>query len=179
MIIEKLFSFGFAALFALSTQSLSDLARQEAERRKALEEQGIQGKVVGANPENLAPDGNLTTSTPDTREHSEKPSARNGRPASLKTYRSAIERLERSISKTEDQLKLLRSRLQEERWALPKVGRVSRRSGTADSRNRIQTQVGELEIKLKQMQKERADVYEKGKKAGFLPGELDGKGIIP
>jgi len=43
----------------------------------------------------------------------------------------------------------------------------------------MQDQILELQSKLKRLRQERLDIYEAGKKAGFLPGELDGKGIIP
>jgi len=36
----------------------------------------------------------------------------------------------------------------------------------------------ELEAKLKRLKQERLEAYETGRKAGYLPGELDGKGII-
>ena len=183
MIAEKFLSYGLAVLFALGMQSLADLARQETERRKMLEEQGVQGKVIEtSNPEGLAPDGNLTTSAAAVTGLGEKskPSTQNrSRGPSAKSYRSALQKLDRSISRTEERLQLLRSRLQDERWALPKVGRLSRRSGTTDSQSRIQAEVQELEIQLKQMRKERAEIHDEGRKAGFLPGELDGRGIIP
>jgi hypothetical protein len=182
MIAEKWLSCGLAAFLAFGMQSLADLARQEAERRKALDEQGIQGKVIEADPENLAPDGNLTTSTPAVTglSRKSKPAAQNSsRSPSAKSYRSALQKLDRSISRTEERLQLLRSRLQDERWAPPKVGRLSRRSGSTDSQSRIQAEIENLEIQLKQMRKERAEIYDAGRKDGFLPGELDGKGIIP
>ena len=182
MIAEKVLSYGLAVLFAFGTQSLADLARQEAERRKALAEQGVQEKVIEANTQNLARDGNLTTSPAAETGLSEKskPATQNkSQSPSAKSYRSALQKLDRSISKAEERLQLLRLRLHEERWALPKVGRVSRRSGTEDSQKRIQAEMEDLEIQLKQLRKERAGIYDEGRKAGFLPGELDGKGIIP
>jgi hypothetical protein len=182
MINEKLLSCGFVACLAFGMQSLADLAQKEAERRKALEVQGVQGKVIQGNPESLAPEGNLTTSTAAATGVSDKsrPSTqnRNGNP-SARSYRATLQRLDRSISRTEERLQLLRSRLREEQWALPKVGRVSSRSGTANSQKRTQAEVEHLEIQLKRMVKERAEIYDEGRKAGFLPGELDGKGIIP
>ena len=48
-----------------------------------------------------------------------------------------------------------------------------------NSQSKLQAEIEELQIKLKRLQEERFEVYESGKKAGFLPGELEGKGIIP
>jgi len=172
MIIEKLFFYGLAACLAFGMQSLADLARQEAERRKALE--GVEAKVIQENLENSSTEGNVlppTTAATGLSNKAKLPSA--------KSYRSTIQKLDRSIASTEERLQLLRVRLQEERWALPKVGRLSRQSGTKDSQKRVQAEVEKLEIELKQMQQQRAETYEEGRKAGFLPGELDGKGIIP
>jgi hypothetical protein len=181
MIAERFVSWGLAVLLAFGMQSLADLARQEAERRKALDEQGVQEKVIEANAQDLAPDRNLTTSAAAVTGLSEKskPAQNGSRSPSAKSYRSALQKLDRSISSAEERLQLLRSRLHEERWALPKVGRLSRRSGNPDSQSRIQAEIDKLEIQLKQLRKERAEIHDEGRKAGFLPGELDGKGIIP
>jgi uncharacterized protein (UPF0335 family) len=43
----------------------------------------------------------------------------------------------------------------------------------------LREEIEDLELKLKRLQQERSEVYAEGKKAGFLPGELSGKGIIP
>ena len=45
--------------------------------------------------------------------------------------------------------------------------------------NRAEDQIEEVEAGLKLKRKERASVYDSGKKDGYLPGELEGKGIIP
>ena len=44
---------------------------------------------------------------------------------------------------------------------------------------RLREQIEELEIKLKYMREERRENYEMGRKAGYLPGDLEGKGIVP
>jgi hypothetical protein len=43
----------------------------------------------------------------------------------------------------------------------------------------LQREIDELESKLKRIRRERQEIYEEGRKAGFLPGELDGRGLIP
>jgi predicted RNase H-like nuclease (RuvC/YqgF family) len=179
MVIQKLLSCGLAVLLSLGTQSLADLARQEAERRKMLEEQGIEAKVITGDPESLAPDGSLTTSTPVVTARTEKSRGSKSSGSSVRSYRSTIQKLDRSITKAEQRLRELRSKLEAARWALPKVGRLSSRSGNSDSQSRMQAEAEKLESQLKQMRQERAEAYDQGRKAGFLPGELDGKGIVP
>ena len=48
-----------------------------------------------------------------------------------------------------------------------------------EDRSRLQAEIEELELKLKQLRRERAETFDDGRKAGYLPGELEGKGIIP
>jgi hypothetical protein len=69
--------------------------------------------------------------------------------------------------------------MESERWQLPKVGKISRGSNNTSARERLRVQIQELEAKLKHWRRERFETYESGRKAGFLPGELDGKGIVP
>jgi len=166
---------------AASMQSLADVARQEAERRKLLEQQGIEAKVIKGNAEHLASDGNVTVSSPDygapERALSQSISQKNHN--SVHSYRNELQKLDRTIRQDEERLQLLQARLQADRWAIPKVGRVSRRKSNTDEQSRTQTKIDELQRKLKRLRQERAEVYEAGKKAGFQPGELENKGIIP
>ena len=39
--------------------------------------------------------------------------------------------------------------------------------------------IKDWEVKLKRLRQDRFETYDAGLKAGFLPGELDGKGIWP
>jgi seryl-tRNA synthetase len=169
-----------AAFLVLSMQSLADIAREEAERRKLLEQQGIEGKVVEADRGELAPDGNITISSGHSaqKQASKRSDSAKDR-TSARSYRTALQKLDRTIKQDEARLERLRTRLHDERWALPKVGRVSSRGQTTDAQNRLRREIEELQAKLKQMRLERAEVYDRGRKAGLLPGELDGKGIIP
>lgn len=168
-------------LLALNMQSLVDVAREEAGRRRLLEQQGIEGKVVRGSDVPLAPNGNISTSSGPTIVP-EKTSARSGSPkgqASLRSYQTALKKLDREIQQNEERLASRRARLQDEKWVLSKTRRASSRSRTKNSQSQLQAGIEALQIKLKRLRKERFEVYESGKKAGFLPGELDGKGIIP
>ncbi len=163
-------------ILALDMQSLVDVAREEAERRRQLDQQGIKGKVIEGNGIPAAPGGNVTTST-GTIYVPEKSSARSDSsksPSSLRKYQTALKKLDREIQKTEDRLASKQARLQAEKWAPVKLGRSSG-SKAGNSQSQLQNQIEELELKLKQLRDERFDVWESGKKAGFLPGELEGR----
>ncbi len=160
-------------------QSLADAARKEAERRKALEEQGIEGKVVVVDPGRMAakesrPEG---WPAPAAREPPGRTRASRSQ-ISLRALRTTLQKLDREILHGEERLVLLRARMESEKWQLPKVGKISR-SNNASVRERLRFQIQELEAKLKLWRRERYETYDAGRKAGFLPGELDGKGIMP
>lgn len=155
-------------------QSLADMARKEAERRKGLER--IEEKVIeGGSPTQLAPGGNLTTSSSPSKGSRRQRLAGEAR-ASPGPIRNRIRKLDREIAETDERIAALRSRIERERWAPTKAGR---RSQTKDSPERLRTQLQELELRRKRLGQERLETYDQGRKAGFLPGELDGKGIIP
>ncbi len=170
-----------AALFLFSLQSLADVARQEAERRDQLEKQGIEAKVITGDIAHRAPNGNLTTSMPHTSGPTKaKASSDSGKKAqSNRDFRAALQKLDRTIRQDQERLSALKERLQEEKWAPPKSGKISRSGGNKDSTARLKMEIDALESKLKRMRRERVEIYDAGRKAGFLPGELDGKGIIP
>ncbi len=166
------------AIAFLLAQSLADIARQEAERRRTLDQQGIEAKVVDGAVQN----GNLTLSTGPSSAPSKKTSKASGsakEQASLRSIRTALQKLDRSIRQNEERLELRRARLQSERWAIPRNGRLSNRNSAETAQNRLQQEIEELQIKLNELRQERSEIYESGKRAGFLPGELDGKGIVP
>jgi hypothetical protein len=181
MRVINLRSCRLAAIFLYLLQSLGDVAREEAERRRLLEQQGIEGKVIEGDGTQLAPHGNLSTFTPQSSPaRKTKPASDSGRsPSSVRSYRSALQRLDRSIRQDQERLDSQRARLQAEKWAPPKVGPVSKSGGSAGTQARLQREIDELESKLKRIRRERQEIYEKGRKAGFLPGELDGRGLIP
>jgi prefoldin subunit 5 len=168
--------------FTLDAQSLVDIAREEAARRKHLEQQGIQGKVIVGNGLNAPSEsGNVTTST-GTGMEIEKPSSREAGKrlnSSIQRFQSDIKKLDSEIRQTEGRIESLQKRLQTEKWEALKAGRSSGRSRSGNTKSQIQISVEKLQEKLKELRNKRFEVYESGKKAGHLPGELDGKFIDP
>jgi hypothetical protein len=160
-------------------RSLAEVAREEAERRRALDEKGIKAKVITADSARVASPAErglpALPSVPAVASRDRTPGSR----ASVGALRSALQKLDREIQYGRERLALLNARLETERWQIPKVGRNSRGSGGSSARERLAAQIKELEAKVKHWQRERFEIYESGRKAGFLPGELDGKGIIP
>jgi hypothetical protein len=181
MRIDDLKSCSLVFLLIFNMQSLVDLARDEAERRKRLEEQGIEARVIDENAAGLARQGNITTST-EPAASVQMPSARSDPlkdHRSVRSYRSALQKLDRTIQQNEAQLAAKRARMQAEKWANLKSGKASKGTGAENPQSRLQAEIEALQIKLKQLRDERFEAYQAGKSAGFLPGELEGKGIIP
>jgi hypothetical protein len=168
-------------LLLFNVQSLVDVAREEAERRKLFEDQGIVAKVIDENAVGPVRRGNVTTSSePDAKPKTEPSRSGSGKSqGSVQTYRNALQKLDRAIQQSEAHLVLMRTRLQDEKRASLKSGKSSNRAGTKDPQVRLQSEIDNLQLKLKQLRDERFEVYESGKKAGFMPGELEGKGIMP
>lgn len=162
-----------------AAQSLAEVARREAERRRELDRQGVEAKVIDGNTQQLAPNGNLSTSSPTPGRRTPADPAGSVGKARPRSYQTRIQRLDREIRIAEDRIAALRERLRKERWALPKVGRLSKSSGAATSQERLQGQIRDLEAKMKQMRRERREVWDEGMRAGFQPGELDGKALTP
>lgn len=163
------------ALFVeFGIQSLADVAREEAERRKRLEDQGVEAKVIEEIPAESAKHGNLSTSTVPASKGSKKPpgasAPANGKP--LRSYRTSLQKLDQAIRQHESRLEARRKQLQSERRK-PNDGKESK------VQEKLREEIESLETKLSQLRRERSETYDEGKKAGFLPGELDGKGIIP
>lgn len=162
-------------------QSLVDVAREEAERRKHLEEQGIEATVIDGYAIGAARSANVTTSTEPVTKPREAPAdagSAKGQ-SSVQSYRSALKKLDRAIQQNQARLASLRTRLQAEKWGNSNSGKSSSPAGTRDRQLLLQSEIEELQLKLKQLRNERLEVYDAGKKAGFLPGELEGKGIVP
>jgi hypothetical protein len=178
---EKFKSCCLAAIFVFGMQSLADVAQKEAERRKQVEAQGVEVKVIEGNGVPISSNGNLTVSTSPkfTPQIEKAPSNSQKSRASIQRYRSALQKLDQAIRQDEMRLESLRGRLQSEKWALPKIGRLSRSNTSPGNQARLQEQIDELQAKIKRAREERDEIYRSGKKDGFLPGELDGKGIIP
>jgi hypothetical protein len=179
MRVTNLKSCSLVFLLIFNMQSLVDVAREEGERRKRLEEQGIEARVLDENAAGLARHGNITTSTePAASVH--MPSVRSDSlkdQGSVRSYRSVLQKLDRAIQKNEAQLAAKRARLQAEKRANFKSGKASKGAGAENPQRRLQAEIETLQIQLKQLRDERFEAYEAGKRAGFLPGELEGKAL--
>ena len=159
-------------------QSLSEAALKEAKRRKDIDQNNIEPKVIGEDDVSQAVlRANVSIFSPAfaSRTASAEPVAK----AKVQPYRNALQKHDRQIRQGEEKLKSLRARLNAERWALPKVGKISANSDSSSSQEKLKTQIQDLELKLAQLRRERLETYDAGRKAGFLPGELDGKGVMP
>lgn len=164
---------------AAGAQSLAEAARREAERRRALEAGGVSGSVVShENVEAAGRHGAVTTSSIPNRSSRRGESRQSPGGAGARGFRSTLQNLDRQIRDTADRLKIARARIDSERWAQPKPGRQGA-AGVSSSVERYRWQVQELEAKLSRLHQERRETWEAGRKAGFLPGELDGRGVTP
>jgi hypothetical protein len=178
---RKLNSCSLVLLLILDAQSLVDIAREEAERRREVDRQGIAVKVIDGNTMGSVPNGNVTTSTgpvtPSTPASGKASSEREK--TSVKGFRSSLQKLDREIQKNEASLILKRARVHTEKWANPTNGKASGGGRSQNVLTQLQAEIDRIEAKLKQLRSERFETYEAGKKAGFLPGELEGRGMIP
>jgi hypothetical protein len=168
------------AALALAAQDLGELARREAQRRAGIEAQGgADRKIVQADLERARPGGNVTTfSVPALR----TPAPPAPRPAGGRTaerYRSALQRLDRQIASVEDRIGALRARAEAEKWEIRRAGRSGSRAPAERAPPKRELAIREQEVKLRRLRQERFETYDAGRRAGFLPGELDGKGIVP
>jgi predicted RNase H-like nuclease (RuvC/YqgF family) len=167
----------FCALFFF--QSLADVAREEAERRKRIDQQGIEAKVIesGSIPDKNSAGSAVPVSPKENTVSKKSTSPQRG--PSVRSFRTAIQKLDHAIQEGEGRLQLLRERMESERRVSSKLGKKSRTNSPERAQEKLRAQMENLEIKLSQLRQERSEIYQSGRKAGFLPGELDGKGIIP
>ncbi len=168
-------------LLTFNIQSLVDVAQEEAKRRKRLDEQGIETKVIDINAPGSDGNGNVTTSTEYSGEPKNTPNHSESRKGqgSVQSYRTTLQKLDRAIQQNELRLVSKRASLKAEKKENAKSGKESTRARAKDRQFQLQSDIEELQLKLKQLRDERLEVYEAGRKAGFMPGELDGKGIVP
>jgi len=161
---------------AVEPQSLADLAKKEAERRKLLEKRGVKAKVITRE--------DLRSGTGNISQFSrlEKHSPKGGKPrprGSVKSYRNRLKKLDRDIRAAEGRIRLLRLRMAAEKRSRDLTIRTGRSARQNSNQDRLHWQILELEAKLKQSKRDRSDTFRAGIKAGFLPGELEDRGIIP
>jgi hypothetical protein len=161
-------------------QSLAEVARKEAERRQKLDQQGVQVKrIESAEPSQLAPGGAISVSSPRSGLGPAAAPAPKAEPKeSLRSFQTRLQKLDRDILQAEERLKLLRARADAERWAPVKAAKGSRGSGSSSSQEQLRWEILELEGKLSRFRQERSDTFQAGRKAGYLPGELEGRGIM-
>ncbi len=166
---------------AVAMQSLADAARREAARRDRLERLGIEGKVIEGNGEGTPPEGNVSTLTPSEANPEEKirTSPVSSNRSTLRRYRTKLQKLDKDIRKGDARLEKLQDRLESLRRKSFGIGNFKGISRNRESRDRVWEQIEDLQVDLKLLKKERREVYDAGRKDGFMPGELDGKGIIP
>ncbi|MBN2321749.1 MAG: hypothetical protein JXR49_21910 [Acidobacteria bacterium] len=166
---------------AVAMQSLADAARREAERRDRIEQLGIEEKVIEENGKGSVPDGNVSVFMPSEIKSAE-PAAKafpiKDRGA-LRKYRAKLQKLDKDIDKGEKRLEALQDRLDSLRRKSLRIGDFKGFSRNEESRDSIEGQIEELQVDLKLLRKERREVFDAGRKEDFLPGELDGKGIVP
>jgi chromosome segregation ATPase len=156
-------------------QSLVEVARKEAERRQNLKE--VQARQIdGADPARIAPEGAISTSSTGPAPPTAKAvPARQESRESLRSYQSRLQKLDRDIAQAEQKLTVLRLRADAERWAPVKTAKGSVNMGSTSAANQLRWQIAELEAKLSDLREERSDVFQAGKRAGYLPGELEGR----
>lgn len=169
-----------AAAAPWALQSLAEAARREAERRQKLDLEGVPEKrIEAADMARLAPGGAISTFSPASSPAPVNlPAAKSEPQASLRSFQTRLQKLDRDIQQADGQLKQLKTRADAERWAPVKTLKGSRGSDPSGTQEQLRRQIAELEGKLARMRQERGDTFFAGRKAGFLPGELENRGIV-
>jgi predicted RNase H-like nuclease (RuvC/YqgF family) len=162
-------------------ESLVEAARREADRREEIERLGIEERIVQGNGGCYSGEGNVSVFSPPANQAKKQQvsvSSQKNR-GNLRQYRSELRKRDKAIRKDETRLEKLQDRLQELRRKNLRLSDLSKIAGNEDSQDRTRGEIEELREALKLQKRERAEIYDAGKRDGFLPGELDGKGIIP
>lgn len=159
---------------------MAEVARKEAERRQKIDEQGVRVKrIESADLPLHAPGGAVSTSSLESRPVAAKTAAARAEPRpTLRSFQARLQKLDRDIGQAEAKLKVLRARADSERWAGIRTSKGSRGSGSAGAQDTLRWQILDLETRLAGLRRERSDVFQAGRKAGYLPGELESRGII-
>jgi hypothetical protein len=153
-------------------QTVSEAALKEADRRKLLEQQGVEGKtILQGDVGKLGAGANVTSGTPLP--PASRPATARESPPKPDRYRSQLLKLDGEIRRMEEKLSVLRSRLETERHFPFRLGR------TSNAVQKTEAQIRSYADRIERLRLERMKVYDAGLRAGFLPGELDGKGIVP
>ncbi len=167
-----------ANALASPCQSLAEAARREAERRQKLDREGIREKrIEAADAGCLAPGAAISIFSPGPGLAEKAPAAPKAAPgATLRSFQTRLLKLDRDIQQGEERLKQLKARAEAERWKPLMVIGGSRGAGLSPSPEQLRGQILELEGKLKLWRQDRMDIFQAGRKAGYLPGELEGRG---
>jgi hypothetical protein len=161
-------------------QSLAEAARREAERRRQLAERGVESRTIALDGRATSKQGSEATQTRRSGRDNVTAPAKNSRGrGSANSFRDRLQKLEREISECDERYRKTLQLAQAEKWSLPKVLRSGRSQSSSEPLERLKKQSEELAAKLKRLKRQRLDAYEAGRKAGYLPGELDGKAVDP
>jgi len=165
---------------ALDLQSLAEAARKEAERRQGLDQQNIKVKrIESSDLAQLAPGGSISLSlTGSDASLRFAPTAKPPPRPSLRSFQSRLQKLDRDILQAEDRLKQLQARAEAERWSPARPAKGSMGFVLSSSARQLASQIQEVEAKLVRLRLDRSNTFQDGRKAGFLPGELENRGII-
>jgi hypothetical protein len=165
---------------AFGLQSLAEAARKEAERRQGLDQQNIKVKrIETCDLAQLVSGGTISLSSP--RSDAALPLAAAAKPPprpTLRSFQTRLQKLDRDILQAEDRLKQLRARAEAERWSPAKPAKGSMGFVQSSSSMQLASQIQELEAKLVRLHMDRSNTFQDGRKAGFLPGELENRGVI-
>jgi chromosome segregation ATPase len=163
------------------TESLAEAARREAGRRSEVEQLGIKETVIEGNGACSAMGGNVSVFQPyeDNARKADVQTSSSKNKSSLSRYRTQLKKMDREIRKKEGQVEKLRDRSQDLRRKSLMIRDLSKIAQNEQSREQTREQIQALEDELKILRRERREVYDSGRRDGFLPGELDGKGIVP
>jgi hypothetical protein len=158
-----------------SGQSLAEHAKREAERRKQLESKGVEARIIRSQDLRTVTPPAGPGKTPSPAAGRKEPDRAGDRLGSLSKFRSGIERFDREMRAAQEKLASQRRRLEAEL----RRGRSSARGmSSSDQADRLRAGIQDLEQKIARLQAERRTVYDEGRRAGWQPGELDGKYVL-
>ncbi len=160
-------------------QSLAEASRREGERRRQLAVQEVEARVIEARGSVKVSGGNVTTFSRGATQVSPGAAKEARSRTSLSAYRTLLRKLEREIQDGEERQSLLRREAESVKWTLPKSGRRSGGVAGPTPHERLLRQAEDLEVKLKRLRRQRQETRDEARKAGYLPGELDGKAVAP
>jgi hypothetical protein len=165
---------------AFDLQSLAEAARKEAERRQGLDQQNLKVKrFESCDLAQRVPGGTISLSSPGSVAALPlTPAAKTVPRPSLRSFQDRLRKLDRDILQAEGRLKQLRARAEAERWSPTRPAKKSAGFVLSSSARQLASQIQELEAKLVRLRLDRSNAFLDGRKAGFLPGELENRGII-